>query len=749
MRSLCCLFLLPVLGLACAKEPSTGGIMLSMNTDLTVPTGVDVVGVYIVRVDGGKTVPLVSSEVTAQYEDSDHKLHVVLPGNLSVASDGNPDSTIQVRIVAYGPDRVPVAMREARVRVPDVELKNLPMPLLWLNAEDVADGNPAGGGPTPITPASGAVGLLDTSAADQGSVDAFARFKSDFCGDGQTLDDTGACASIDIDPGSLSAWVPSDPRSGLTQPSAGASGAPNRDAPPDHHFCAADFEPSCFNLAGCFPAGDADPNFRTVQIAGDQIEGVGTPECYLSLAAIADVPRGIRDGLDVAAAVKITGPTDGGVRTNDGNVVVFDGNSGVTLDRENRRVKLPPGVCRKAKKGSIVSVMASPLCHRKDVDEPVCVDATGLAVDSGCVDGSGWNGDRDPVVETPEGGPDASAACATVANATGFWVDDHHAHLITTGSALYSFPVASVSGACLTGPLPTQSDLGLSANTTYRLLGSPLLPDAIAVMGIGANPTAPGSGLVSITSGQTTAAFPLDGDYAAGAFFASYDYGGGALPTAVFLRPSSVYFTRAGSNGSSVVLTGGDAYTGGSNLIGYGDNPKVVRQAVIGTNNGMALLDCNLSTQVPAGEPSCFQTTQDGLDDDVPIALTATATGHQYVLASHIGEAKIFRVKTSATDLGDTFVPFYASGKTDDVPPEMTLAVLDDTQAHPVAFFATAAALWRVAYGAGGEVVPTEVAAERVRAVQLVGSELYWLQTGPDGATLQHRSLDADGNVLQ
>ncbi len=761
MRSFSCLLLLPVLALACAKEPENGGIMLSMNTDLTVPSGVDVVGLYIVRIDGRKVTPILTSEVKAEYEGTDGKLHIVLPGTLAIASDGNPDSTIQVRIVAYNDQRVPVAMREARVRVPAQALKTLPMPLLWLNADDVVDANPGAGGPKPITPRSAGLGLLAAGSAEPDGVDAFGRFTSDFCVPDQTLDDTGACASIDIDPSSLEDWQLKDPRSGLTE-DAFASDGSNRgpetgDAPVpiDHQFCKDGAERTCFDIDGCFSRRSDDvPNFLPVKILAEQIEGLGSTECFLPMDAVVDSPRDLVVS-DVATAIAIGGD-DGGVLAGDGRVIVFDERSGVVFDRDNRRVKLPPGVCRKAKKGSVLSVMVSPLCKGKKADEPICVYADGRAARSGCLDGSGWNGDVDPEPETPDA--EIVVKCATIPNATGFWVDGETARVVASSGELFSF-AASPLGDCMAGTVVPTAPTGLQKSRAYRLFGSSAVPGAVAIMGDlpGFEPT---TAAVTFAASDPNVSLLPDGFFGAGAFFASNDYSTlGAGPVAVFLSgasPHELVFARVGGVVGTYtppsMLPGLPAFNVASNLVATEPEgePRTVSLAMH-DGSFLHLVECAMPLQVNVS-PNCTERTQNELPSaTTPTAMAVTPFGRRYLLAQQDQIASLFAV--------------VAGGPTDDplellrtltIPsglfPETTLAVADDG-ANVRAYFGTTQELVVVEFSPDASDYVERRAVElepghTARAVQITPGFLYWLDVDGSGVgTIRRRAVNDQGKI--
>lgn len=720
--------------------------MLTMSTDLVVPTGVDVVGVYIVRVEGAKRTVISSNEVTAEYSE-DGIRRVRLPGTLAITSDADPSTTVQIRVVAYDAQRVPVAMREARVLVPTEDLKALPMPLLWLNTEDVLDANPGGGGPTPIA-ASTDLGFLAEPTTDQASVDAFGRFRSDFCGEERTLDETGACTSIVVDPAKLDPWREKAFRDGIVNEVARGTQSPtglgtDGDAAVSHDFCkiTGAEPPQCFNLAGCFPGSDPDPRFVTVEVTPDRIQGLGTSECFVSLESMA----GIRNGLSrikAALAVKTT-REQGALCTRSGDCYVpVDDKFVPEVDREKRRILLPPGVCRKASKGSVISIVASPLCDRKQVDEPVCVDAEGVAVDAGCRDGSGWNGDLDELPAGPDGGGDGGGPCASLARATGFWVDPAYTVVASSTGQFFVFEPGQVSGACLRGaPLRTVERSTQAEGIGYRVFGGAGL---FAFMGVGASSVLRSSGLLVLqSSGGALDSRPQPFDpglWAAGAFFEQIPITGASGPGAVFLSSQpQVQVARVDSAATQSLVA--DPTTAGSNLIGRAEQDQNgVWQLVTTAADELELRHVMLPKSTGTVAVATVSQSDLPLAGYVPLALAhSDRSGATAALATTASTTLLLGVDLDAFNDG-------LSKRTEVggvAPAEMTLALAvanDGVTTYP--FFGVGDTLYTV----DAQDIPLAVAQSfggTIHAVQVVGSDLYWLESDASGATtLRHVLLE-------
>lgn len=427
---------------ACAgTESPAAGVMLRLRTDMAFPEAVQRVGLYIARVEGDKTQVILREEV-ATAKEPDGKTTVSLPTELAIESNREANVYLRIRSVAYGSDDVVLAMREARLQVPNDKLVSLPLALLWMNGDDVEKQKR----------------LVTETGALQGTgngIDAFAELTSTVCGNDETLDDTGACSSIDVDVTQLD---------GITSGDRGAQ---------------ADSESTCgcFDLNECFAKAlqeESDPNFRAM--SGpiqwlDQTNGI----CGLELGdpgQIALAAGSTRVGeLATGLAVGVRATEREGATCIDGTqdcFIVLDTKSGVDVrpreDAPGLWAVLPPGVCRKwdRKRLGERPVVAFPSCTRKAPDQRVCA-----AGETGCRrTDSGWNGQG----RTPEAGViEEAATCGVLAGAGGLWANDERVIVTSRSGSAPWFPGSMMSAAgCLSETIP--NDYDGPERTTYRVL---------------------------------------------------------------------------------------------------------------------------------------------------------------------------------------------------------------------------------------------------------------------------------------
>lgn len=699
--------------------------MLGIRTDLKVPDKVDSVGIYMQRIEDGRATTLAPIEVKAQYGPSGKEVH--LPGSLAIENPGHPNVRVRVRIVAYDGAGAPLVMREARVQVPTNRVASLPMPLLWLNTDDVKDADPSAGGPVPVE----TQGLRPLQEGGH-PVDGFGRFRSDFCGDEHTLDDRGACADIEIDVAGLEDYTPGAPLPDLE--TSGDRGAPaTGEGVAQRPFCPANESSLCFDLARCLASGDDDPNYRPIEIAADRIEGLGTANCSVVLDGVPAMSV-----TDVALGVK-TSETEGATCTTGGACfIALDETSGATLDAASRRLTLPPGVCRKASKGSVLAVVASPLCKRRKAEQVTCSNQS-------CMDGSGWNGERDPGLPPgpPDGGEPDAGACATIAGATGFWVDDTNVTLLGGGS-LTRFDVAQLAGACLVGAPRITTPTPEIANVPYRLLGSnqsDFWPGLVTFSSSTAA-TLPNAGILAGTLRPILEQDDVDVFH--GAAFVRGD-GQTVFDAVTFFGhhqplpggPSELRRVRYSSDGSFVAESGlplSRRIDKGSNVIAR--NGLFIQAARFDATMGTVL--CTTSCTV---EPA-------------PLALDATplflATGQDdetFLLASSTRSAIVIPVDVSGLLRNDNGKLEFPNADNRPVPDEMTLAIAGQGSSRRL-YFANHRHLLMQSPEEPVQQIATAEDRGMFHAVQVRGNALYWLQSDAAGrATVHRRELDARGRV--
>lgn len=376
--------------------------MVVMRTDMRFPDTVRFVGLYIDQLLDGRSESLLDEVVeTAQQPDGTRT--VSLPSNFAIESNGKDDaSTVRVRVVAYDPNMTPLAMRESRAAVPSDRLAAMPMPLLWMNTEEL------------------------TANADP---DVFVRLQSSTCGADSTLDEDGACTSIVQ--AELPDYVPEVP--------AEAGGA----------AC----NPNCFDVSACFKpefAEDVDEDFKAARAAigwfDDQHEKCGVP-----LGARGELARARSDRIEalvknLAVAVRVA-PEEGAYCTKqDPNecYIVIDGATKLSVATKSTPqgdrlwATLPAGICRKWQAGKIFrdTAVAVPGCNRKLANQTICGPN-----ETGCTTDVGWDGTKNPRAGTGAGGTDAPAPeVCTVPEATAIWASGTGVVAMTKAGTVVSVP---------------------------------------------------------------------------------------------------------------------------------------------------------------------------------------------------------------------------------------------------------------------------------------------------------------------
>ena len=692
--------------------------MLGLRTDLQVPFAVEGVGIYMQRIEGDRTTTLAPIEIQA-YTDEAGQRRVYLPGTLALENPGVEGLRVRVRIVAYDKAGNVLVMRESRVGVPTDRLASLPMPLLWMNTADVVDADPAAGGPKLSIETGDAPSFLQSTGGSP--VDAFGRFRSDFCGDDRTLDDRGACQLVDVDVEGLETY---------REPGAAGTTAPGKAenlGGAKRAFCQRDTESSCFDVARCF-ATDEDPNYQPIEVPTNAIEGLGTSACSVSLSGAPDmkVP-------DVALAVR-TSEAEGATCVREGVCyIALDSRSGFSIDAEGRRITLPPGVCRKAQKGSVISIVASPLCNRLKAEEPTCRD-------EGCLDGSGWDLGRDPGLPADDAGTDAGGACAEVAGATGLWVDDVHVTLFG-GGALTRFSVDQLGAECLTGTPATTVPAPDLADVPYRLYGSDL-PEYAGTVAFSSASGATGRSSAGLFDGtlRRVPASPEGTVHQGCAFFGSDASVHAGHRLFMGFSPSQTTSTAMHELSFTSTATSNPSQR---DLPGQLHDPSNVLPTPDGLGTLQAVVDGSVLALVRCA-PSCTVTPITPPLQAKPVHLVVGADGVTALLARTPDGVVVLTTDTAGALRADSARSF-AGGE---VPEESTLALAGTGEAR-VYYIPTRTALVSQTGSEPAAPVASMPAGGRLHAVQVRGNRLYWLQSDPDGrSSVHHRPLDVDGQIV-
>lgn len=181
---------LTLLAIACSGEHRpAAGLMVALDTDLVVPTGINEVGLYVEHIKDGVR-KLVLAQEAKPLLDAQGRYTVQFTATLAIEAGEDPQSDrIRARFIGFDGAGAAVAMREARVQVPATDLRRLSLPLRYINEGSVQD--------TQST--SQALGIRQ---AQEGG-DVFTRYRHPSCGVDETLGDDGECTTIDVDVDSL------------------------------------------------------------------------------------------------------------------------------------------------------------------------------------------------------------------------------------------------------------------------------------------------------------------------------------------------------------------------------------------------------------------------------------------------------------------------------------------------------------------------------------------------------------------
>lgn len=175
--------------MACSSEEHPkAGILLGLDTQLTVPREIKRVGLYIEHSHEGRREVVVSQETETTCDAERCSVTFMATFAIQSGLEADQSDRIRSRFVGFGENGAPIAMREARTAVPTRDVRKLRLPLLFINAGRVEDTQAPG-----VAPSADAVGLRAETSAN-----AFERFRTIGCGPEQTLGDDGECTSIDI-----------------------------------------------------------------------------------------------------------------------------------------------------------------------------------------------------------------------------------------------------------------------------------------------------------------------------------------------------------------------------------------------------------------------------------------------------------------------------------------------------------------------------------------------------------------------
>ncbi|MFO0663391.1 MAG: hypothetical protein U0174_05540 [Polyangiaceae bacterium] len=310
-------------GVACGGSTTkTGGLMVVLSTDVSIPKDIDAIGLYITS--GGKL-------VYGNTEPVHPGGTIRLPATLNVVASDDPRRPVRIRAVGFSKNSARV-LRDVTVTIPQDRTAQLRLPLHFLGF-----GSASGKSPLALTNASLLVPRATVSPL--ASFDPFTQIANN-CGDGKT-DVGGTCTSLVIDSSKLEDYEPDSIFGGSAAPTANAA-VPGE----------------CFPTADCFADG--------VPLVVD--------DATCSVA----IPTDSGGNFNVALQ------TDGvGIATNAGTLVVLDQDANAAFGEVGTariaggRLALPRGACTKAKVGTptgerVTGFIGSARCVPKSKKVPQC-----------------------------------------------------------------------------------------------------------------------------------------------------------------------------------------------------------------------------------------------------------------------------------------------------------------------------------------------------------------------------------------
>lgn len=195
-----------LLALGCKSE-NASGVVLVLDTDMTVPDSIDEVGLYLDHEQDGRHSVVLAQRAKPIYDPETGTYSVRFAATLGISSgESKSADRLRSRFVAFAADGAVVAMREARTTLPSTGVKQLRLPLLFVNAGRVQD-TQAG----LVAPAGSNVDFLEIGTDPRANP--FTRFRHPECADEQTLNDLGVCEGIDVAVESLPDYA--EPEEGL------------------------------------------------------------------------------------------------------------------------------------------------------------------------------------------------------------------------------------------------------------------------------------------------------------------------------------------------------------------------------------------------------------------------------------------------------------------------------------------------------------------------------------------------------
>lgn len=411
--------ILALLAACSSKEEATGQLMLSMQTDLSLPKDVNAVRIEVSTF--GKV------NFAQDYEVGPNGAKI--PATLGIVAGANKAAPVRIRIIAKlnGEARL---LREAVTTVPGARVAMLRMPLQYLSLGKVVStgtGSVNNGNVTQSSIRTANLGTLDTSDAGTSGIEGAEPWAST-CGEGKTSDN-GACIDIEVDSSSLPDYSPAEVFGGGDETGNG----------------------TCFDTYECLAQG-VDVNID------------------LFSCAFPNVPGLTNVGLRVPG-----GPGKPGICSDDPNADCFvpldaETPAGWFTRKEDNMIVLPRGVCQKFQETKeILSIVYGTTCAPKTPSVPTCGPWSGVSGSKASPDG-GTKTERDGGGPIGDGGIDDSGPDGSVESKAWIRVSGPESNLISLTSDGANVFYAASGGAMfrISAATPLDQDVaGVNPPTAF------------------------------------------------------------------------------------------------------------------------------------------------------------------------------------------------------------------------------------------------------------------------------------------
>lgn len=321
---ICCAAVLSSIVACSSKTETQGQLMLSMQTDLSLPKDVDTVRIEVStfgKVNFAQDYPVGPSGAK-------------IPATLGIVAGSNKAAPVRIRIIAKlaGTSRL---LREAVTTVPSARIASLRMPLQYLSLGQVVatgEGSVNNGNVTPSSIRTASLGTLEGDGSQNGA-ELVADSVQSSCG-AEMTSDNGVCVSVNVDSNALPDYAPADVFGGGDETGSGGV---------------------CFDTVNCM-SGNVDVAVNTNGCT------IARPESDSINVALRLPPgkEGICDAANSVCFVPLDAESDSGWRTSNGAIV------------------LPQAACAKVAQGAIAGIVVSTSCPTKSPSVPTCGPWSGV-----------------------------------------------------------------------------------------------------------------------------------------------------------------------------------------------------------------------------------------------------------------------------------------------------------------------------------------------------------------------------------